>query len=68
MNSDDDFIREVEGYTDVGEMERDTQPQTTEGDLPQAMHPARTRSSTVTSASTSGAGASTSGAGAWTII
>ena len=66
VNSDDDLIREVKGYTEVGEMESDTQPQTTRGDLLQASHPARTRSSTGAGASTSGAGASTSGAGAST--
>ena len=34
VNFVDDLIREVEDYTEVGEMERDTQPQTTRGDLP----------------------------------
>ena len=38
VNSDDDLIREVKGYTEAGEMERDTQPQTTRGNLPQATH------------------------------
>ena len=55
MNSDDDLIQEVESYTEVGRMERNTQPQTTRGDLPQATYLARTRSSTGVGASTSDA-------------
>ena len=62
MNSDDDLILEVKGYTKVREMKRDTQSQTIRGDLPQATHLARTRSSTGAGASTSGAEASTCGA------
>ena len=61
MNSDDDLIQEVKGYTEVGEMERDTQPQTIGGDLPQATHLARTRSSIDAGASTSSAQVLTSG-------
>ena len=34
VDSDNDLIQKVEDYTKVGEMERDTQPQTTRGDLP----------------------------------